>query len=156
MKNEKDKENLLISFQAFNIRYNNEKMDSLILEEYKKQYFFSFINKKINRKNLNDGIIYFTSIFMYTLNSFANRKQNYFLGNELFIGKDLPFSSILKFEKEKGNIIFFSNFKIQLRLLNGQKERLLDLCLNKIIKKKLFFLFYSLLKIIEKIAFHMV
>ena len=43
MKNEKDKENLLISFQAFNIRYNNEKMDSLILEEYKKQYFFSFI-----------------------------------------------------------------------------------------------------------------
>ena len=109
---EKDKERLLKSFKVFEIKNNKEKMDSLILKEYGKKIFFSFINKNIKKKNLNDSIIYFTSRFMETLNSYANRKNKYFHGNEIFIGKDLPFSLILQFEKKKGEIIFFSDFKI--------------------------------------------
>ena len=40
-----------------------------------KKIFFNFLNKKINKMNLNDGIAYFTSRFIYTLNSYATTKK---------------------------------------------------------------------------------
>ena len=110
--NDRDKENILRGFEAFEIKNNTEKMDKSILEEYKRKYFFSFLNKKIQKKKVNDEIIYFTSRFMHTLNSYACRNQKYFRRGKVFIGKNWPFSSLLKFEKEKGKIIFFSDFKI--------------------------------------------
>ena len=120
--NEFDKEKLLKSFKIFEIKSNKQIMEKSILEEYKKKIFLTFLNKKIKKINLNDGIIYFTSRFMSTLNSYAQMKGKYFHENEIYIGKNMPFSTILKFEKEKGKIIFFSDFKIATETLNNAQR----------------------------------
>ena len=108
--NEEQKQNIFKSFSIFKITQNN-KID-LIIEEYKKKIFFTFLNKNIKNFILNDEIAYFTSRFMYTLNSYAIAKKKYFNGKELYIGKKLFYSSLLRFEREKGKIIFFSDFKL--------------------------------------------
>ena len=59
---------------------------------------------------------------MSTLNSYAQMKGKYFHENEIYIGKNMPFSTILKFEKEKGKIIFFSDFKIATETLNNAQR----------------------------------
>ena len=117
------KENIFKSFQVFKFIANRAKLDSLIIDEYKKKHFFKFLNDNINKKNFDDSIIYFSSRFIYTLNSYATTKQKYFNGDEIYLGKTLPYSSLLTIERKKGNIIFFSDFKIAARCKNTEEIR---------------------------------
>ena len=112
------REEIYESFKVFTFMPNREKLDLLIIEEYKKKYFFKFLNKQINILHLNDGITYFTSRFINALNSYAKTKQKYFNGDEMYLGTSLPYSSLLKYEREKGKIIFFSDFKIATKCKN--------------------------------------
>ena len=66
------------------------------------------MNIKIKCNNL---ILYFISRLMYSLNSFALNNNGYFNKNEkLYRGLRMRYSSLLKFERAIGKIVFCSSF----------------------------------------------
>ena len=109
---EKKREKLIESFKKFIINEENkQKIDKIIIEEYTKKYFYSFLNAKLKKLNFNEEITYFTSRFIFTLNSYAKKKNLYFSGSDIYQGRTLSYTSLLEYEKQKNKIIFFTDFK---------------------------------------------
>ena len=108
---EKKREDSIKSFKKFIIYENRQKIDKIIIEEYTKKYFYSFLNARLRKLNFDEEIAYFTSRFIFTLNSYAKKKNLYFNGSEVYQGRTLTYTSLLEYEKLKNKIIFFTDFK---------------------------------------------
>jgi len=94
--------------------YDLELLDRLLIKQYTKNTFFKDLNKWLLNSNINyyETIAYFTSRLIYSLNSYA-LKNNKFFNNDgvtLYRGIQIPYSSLLPYERAKGKIIILSGF----------------------------------------------
>ena len=110
----KDKNKLLEGFLTFDLKEDTTNLDKLIIKEYEKNTFYGDLNKWLMNQNINlfDAVSYFTARLMYSLNNYAKQEEKYYDLNrkELYRGMNLPYSSILPYERAKGKIIALSSF----------------------------------------------
>ena len=103
-----NKDELINSFSIFG------KDKKLIIKEYTKNTFYKDLNRWLMNPNENyyDTIAYFISILMFSLNSFAKEKKMFCNEDKkiLYKGFNLEYSSLLQYEKAKGEIILFPIF----------------------------------------------
>ena len=103
---------ILEKYSCFKIENNSEIDDKLIIREYNKNYFLIF--RRLGNLNIDnfETIAYFTSRFMYSLNSYALKYGHYCDKDrkELYRGMKLFYSSLIAFERAKKKIILFSYF----------------------------------------------
>ena len=94
--------------------YDLELLDRLLIKQYTKNTFFKDLNKWLMNSNINyyETIAYFTSRLMYSLNSYALKNDKFFIndGVTLYRGIQIPYSSLLPYERAKGKIIILSGF----------------------------------------------
>jgi len=128
---EKDKTNLIKprdileqSFEKFELRDDLNILNRIIINEYSKNTFYAdLIRWQRDKFNLSyEEVAYFTARLMYSLNNYAKEKGKYYKDKKAFRGITLNFSSILNFEKAKGQIIVLSSFISSSEDINQAKK----------------------------------
>ena len=131
---EKDKTNLLKprhilenAFEKFELKDDLNILNILneiIIHEYTKNTFFKDLNRWQRDKfnGSSEEVAYFTARLMYSLNNYAQKKGKYYKDKKAFRGITLNFSSILNFEKAKGQIIVLSSFISSSEDINQAKK----------------------------------
>ena len=109
----KNKSELLQGFSSFEIKEDLKKVDKLIIREWTNS-FYADLNKWLYNLNLDnfDPVAYFTSRFMYSLNSYAQANNYYCVENNktLYRGVLKPYSNLIQYERAKGKIILLASF----------------------------------------------
>ena len=110
----KNKNKLLEGFLTFDLKEDLKSLDKLIIKEYEKNTFYGDLNKWLMNANFNsfDVVAYFTARLMYSLNNYAKQEGKYcdLDGKDVYRGIKLSYSSILPYERAKGQIITLSSF----------------------------------------------
>jgi len=110
----KPKEDLLKGFMTFEIRNDSDLMDELIIKEYTKDSIYGDLIKWLMNPKMDwlDTIAYFTSRLMYSLNHYGEKNKMFFDKDKttLYRGSRLPYSSLLPYIKNVGQIILFQSF----------------------------------------------
>ena len=106
---------VLDGFLTFDVKYDIENLDKLIIKEYTKELsYLPVLNKWHRDRNFNsfEVVAYFTARLMYSLNSYAKRENKYNNAYKqlVFSCKILPYSDILSYERAKGKIIVLYYF----------------------------------------------
>ena len=105
---------LIKAFETFDFKKDVENVNKNIIKEYSRNTFYGDLNRWL--RNLNkysyEEIAYFTSRFMLSLNDYAIEYQKYINENnkKLFRGTKMPLSSLLAYERAKGQIISLTSF----------------------------------------------
>ena len=109
----KKKDILLKGFSTFDIKEDLQIVDQLIIREWTKNTFYSDLNKWLYNLNMNnfETVAYYTSRFMYSLNSYAQRKNKYCMENKktYYRGVKKSYINLLPYERAKGKIIILSS-----------------------------------------------
>ena len=109
----KNRDLLLQSFSKFEIKKDLNKVDELIINEWTKDTFWNDFNKWLYNLDMNnfEPKAYFASRFIYSLNSYAHRKDKYCTKNEkiLYRGVKKSYINLLPYERAKGKIILLSS-----------------------------------------------
>ena len=108
-----EKEDFIESLKAFNISRDLDFLHKLVIKEYTKDTYYSYLNNRLKNLDKNDYeiISYYTSRLMYALNYFALKYNCFYTKNiTLYRGEKKTYSNLLPFERLKGKIILFSSF----------------------------------------------
>jgi hypothetical protein len=103
---------MIEGLSVFQIKDDMEKQNELIIKEITNNCFYSFLNKSLIDLDINETVAYFVSRLMYSLNSYALKKNMYMCTNDkqLYRGDNLPYTQIIQYEQAKGNIILLKSF----------------------------------------------
>ena len=108
----KDKNIILNGFLTFDLEKDIKAIDVLIIREYTRNSFYSYLNKLLlNNMEFYETVAYFTARLMYALNKYAKENNKYSEKNrEFYRGVKIPYCSILPYIRARGKIINLSNF----------------------------------------------
>ena len=111
----KSKDILAEGFKKFGKHNDIKTLNEIIINEYTKETFYGDLNRWLMslNKDYYDIISYFTARLMYSLNSYAKDKNKYYWTKEknlLYRGSKISYSSLLSYERAKGEIILLSAF----------------------------------------------
>ena len=102
------------NFLKFNLEKDLENLENLLLNLYENKTFIGDLNIWLLKEKMKfyELFLYFSSRFMYSLNSYANKYNQYYKENKkiLFMGDNLYYSSLLSFERAVGKIILLTRF----------------------------------------------
>ena len=123
--------------------YDLELLDRLLISQYTKNTFFKDLNKWLMNSNINyyETIAYFTSRLIYSLNSYAIKNDKFFIndGVTLYRGIQIPYSSLLPYERAKGKIIILTAFTSSSENLEKAENFAMKKKSSDLYKKKLLF-----------------
>ena len=101
------------AFSTFDLKEDLQIVDQLIIREWTKNTFYFDLNKWLYNLNMNnfETVAYYTSRFMYSLNSYAQRKNKYCMENKktYYRGVKKSYINLLPYERAKGKIIILSS-----------------------------------------------
>ena len=110
----KNKNALIEGFSTYEIKENMEIVDKLIIKEFEGNHIYGDFNKWLYNLNIDnfEPVAYFTSRFMYSLNTYAKQNNYYCVENDkkLYRGEKRPYSFLIPYERSKGKIITLSSF----------------------------------------------
>jgi hypothetical protein len=110
----KNKKVILDSLKTFDISKDLDTLDKLIIKEYTKNTFHGDLNRWLMKGKMKDyePVAYFTSRLMYSLNSYAKKKEKFCNENKkvLHRGAKLYYSCLLTYVRALGKIILLSGF----------------------------------------------
>ena len=110
----KNKDSLIGGFSTYEIKENMEINDRLIVREFEEETIYYDFNRWLYNLNIDnfEPVAYFTSRFMYSLNTYAKQNNYYCVVNnkKLYRGEKRPYSCLIPYERAKGKIISFSSF----------------------------------------------
>ena len=91
--------------------------------------------------NYYETIAYFTSRLIYSLNSYAIKNDKFFIndGVTLYRGIQIPYSSLLPYERAKGKIIILTAFTSSSENLEKAENFAMKKKSSDLYKKKLLF-----------------
>ena len=99
---------------TFDLDKDLEALDEMIIKEYTRNTFHGDLNRWLMKGKMKDyaPVAYFTSRLMFSLNSYAERKNKYCNEDKkvLHRGKKLYYSCLLPYERALGKIILLSGF----------------------------------------------
>ena len=114
IKKEKKSEESLKGLLTFDLDKDLEALDEMIIKEYTRNTFHGDLNRWLMKGKMKDyaPVAYFTSRLMFSLNSYAERKNKYCNEDKkvLHRGKKLYYSCLLPYERALGKIILLSGF----------------------------------------------
>ena len=114
IKKEIQNEKLMQGLLTFDIDKDLEALDELIIKEYTKNTFHGDLNRWLMKGKMKDyePVAYFTSRLMYSLNSYAKKKEKFCNENKkvLHRGAKLYYSCLLPYVRALGKIILLSGF----------------------------------------------
>ena len=88
--------------------------DQIIIKEWTKNTFCSDLNKWLYNLNMNnfETVAYYTSRFMYSLNSYAQRRNKYFMEYKktYYRAERKSYINLLPYVRAQGKIIILSPF----------------------------------------------
>ena len=111
-----DSDKKLKSFESFSLDEKIEILDNIIITEYTKNAIYEDLNKWLRdinlKKNYYEVVSYFTSRLMYSLNTYALKKNAYENTNGKILrrGVKMFYSNILPYIRAKGKIISLTSF----------------------------------------------
>ena len=115
----KDKKEGQLKFKdllTFDLEKDLEILEELLLNLYIYKTFYGDYNLWLMKEKMEfyELFLYFTSRFIYCLNSYADSYNQYYKENKsiLFMGDKLYYSNLLSFERSVGKIILLSRFII--------------------------------------------
>ena len=108
----RDKNKVYEGFFSFDLREDLNNVDKLIIREWTKDSYYLDLNKWLSNLDIHsfEAVAYFASRIMYSLNSYGKKEDKYVNINKklLYGGEKISYSSLLAYERMKGNIITFS------------------------------------------------
>ena len=114
IKKEKKNEESLKGLLTFDLDKDLEALDEMIIKEYTRNTFHGDLNRWLMKGKMKDyaPVAYFTSRLMFSLNSYAERKNKYCNEDKKLLhrGKKLYYSCLLPYERALGKIILLSGF----------------------------------------------
>ena len=111
-----DSDKKLKSYESFSLDEKIEILDNIIITEYTKNAIYEDLNKWLRdinlKKNYYEVVSYFTSRLMYSLNTYALKKNAYENTNGKILrrGVKMFYSNILPYIRAKGKIISLTSF----------------------------------------------
>ena len=109
----KDDKKLQDSFETFKIEKDLDTVNKRIIKEYTDNTFYGDLNRWLRNisRYSNEEIAYFTSRFMFSLNTYGNKSGKFF--NEkttIYRGTRMNLPSLLAYERSQGKIIALTAF----------------------------------------------
>ena len=114
IKKEIKNEKLLKGLLTFDLDKDLEVLDEMIIKEYTRNTFYGDLNRWLMKGKMKNyaPVAYFTSRLMYSLNTYAEKKDKYCKEDKKILhrGKKLYYSCLLPYERALGKIILLSGF----------------------------------------------
>ena len=109
----KTEEKLKDSFETFKLETDIDTVNKRIIKEYTMETFYGDLNRWLRNLNRysNEEIAYFTSRFMFSLNSYGTESKKFFDENTMiYRGTRMNLLSLLAYERAQGKIIGLTAF----------------------------------------------
>ena len=101
----------IINDLTINLEEDIDKLSELLIKKYTKNTIHEPVNKWLMSSDCYESIEFFTAKLMFALNSYAKKKDKFYKNQKkLYRGTQIPYSSLLPYERAKKKKICFSAF----------------------------------------------
>ena len=106
----------IIDDLTINLEKDIDKLNELLIKKYTENNIHEPVNKWLMSSDCYESIEFFTAKLMFALNSYAKKKDKFYKNQKkLYRGTQIPYSSLLPYERAKKKKFVFQLLLVQLQ-----------------------------------------